>query len=120
MKAAVALTITGILAGLAVDYLAGSVVAAALVAAAVASYRAGSLASALARGLAAGLAWLAIAYLVAAAAYPGSLAMVELTARIAGIPTAAAYAVEFTLAAAAAASAAALVHYTLPSRGGEG
>jgi hypothetical protein len=109
---ALTLTVTGILVGLAVDYLAGHVPLAVALAAAVASYGAGSLAAALSRGILAGLAWLALAYMIVGAVYPGSLEIVSLTASIAGLPAAAAYAVTFLIALITAAAISTIIHFS--------
>ncbi len=115
---ALALTVAGILVGLVVDYMAGHVPLAVALATAVSSYDAGSLAAALSRGILAGLAWLALAYMIVGALYPGSLEMVSLTAGIAGLPAAAAYAVTFLIALITAAAISTLMHFsTRPGRG---
>ncbi len=109
---ALALTLAGILVGLVVDYLAGHIPLAVALAAAVASYGAGSLAAALSRGILAGLAWLALAYMTVGAVYPGSLKMISLTASIAGLPAAAAYAVTFLIALITAAAISTLIYFS--------
>lgn len=109
---ALAFALAGILVGLVVDYLAGHVPLAVALAVSVASYGAESLAAALFRGILAGLAWLALAYMIVGALYPGSLEMVSLTASIAGLPVAAAYAVTFLIALITAAAISTLMHFS--------
>jgi len=103
--------LAGIAAGLLVDYLGGQVILSTAIAAAIASYGAGSLASSLLRGSFAGLVWLALAYITISLATPGSLEMISLTAKIAGMPTTLAYTITALIALVTASSISLLAHY---------
>lgn len=103
----------GVVVGLIVDYLAGSIPVAASMAALVASVAGGTLAACILRGLAAGVLWLITAYAIIGSVIPGSLDMIELASEIAGIDPLASYSIAVLAASLSSVSTSIIVYYLI-------